>query len=760
MPHAHLLIATVENPLDESSQALLENMISGCVGNIVRDKEIPDLIRHGLIKDATDYFAMKENAERVLPHSCNSMRCLRRVGPNENDYECRVPDIHEKSPDPTCHMYVHDVIANPPNSAWDLYHSLGWAAPRDQTNIYDTFQSNDSMFQIWNHYPPSLRSTKKFSPCHRRLYLLCRGNNNLQITTRYHNKQYLVKYVAKTDEANQIWLVADGSNKVMAIEKTICNTKLSNSANLDKEVLRKKRQGAIVRRNISHMEIEHVLLGKPMTIDSERYIHISTMPLEFRVGYYKEKTIVNRLEEAHPQRPVIDTTADLLDTDIFGLSLRANMNNRNAWRKFRQNQVLVAKDFAFSNVSMDRVTLFGLRPPELVCLIPRVDLYFRWAYITSAPKTEAGQDTLKALFDENNFRLSVWTDCYGNSVKFRLKAIPEIKEWMSQNNDFHGQLKRQFTAYLHQMFEAATEYLADRTSVSDSFQSMLKYHVQDEELELPHVVFSQTPERNIETFLYHLLMSFGHFETELDFAQCTTTREAFRKAKLLQHNSDAELYDDVQQLTKRYLRQQLWHYPVSMQTFHYRAVTASKILQHALLHNEILQTDLPPCLYTACVEQSNEKCRQLKQDIKSDMAWAITYNLEASLGNLPGFPTKEDLQNACREHPLQFIPTYQRAQHQSQLSFDEHILSTTIIKETIHAYTEPTTTSVKNLILNGGPGKKKTGCSLKLNLHMLTPFFYRLYLANRRRQNPRLAIFWISSNVQRPVLYQYCFTIR
>ena len=248
------------------------------------------------------------------------------------------------------------------------------------------------MFQICNHCPPSLRSTKKFSPCHRQLYLLCRGNNNLQITTSYHDKQYLVKYVAKTDEANQIWLVADGSKEVVAVEKTMCNTKLSNSARIEKDVLKKNRQGAIVRRNISHMEIEHIMLGKAMTVDSERYLHISTMPLEFRVGCYKEKTVVNRLEEAHPQRPVIHTTADLLDTDMFGLSLRTNLNNQNSWRNFRQNQILVAKDFAFSNVSMDRVTLFGLRPPEFVTLIPRIDLYYRWVFITGAPKTKAGQE--------------------------------------------------------------------------------------------------------------------------------------------------------------------------------------------------------------------------------------------------------------------------------------------------------------------------------------------------------------------------------
>ena len=264
-------------------------MIARCSGDLVPEAEVPEYIRRGLLKDRDDYFQAKRDALQYLGHECRSRRCLRRTGPGENDFECRVPDIYHSSPNPTKHTYVKHSLKHTPE-AWAIYENVRLAR---RNHLHCTYDANSSLLECVEHYPPSLWEGKKFSPCHRELFLALRGNQNLQIVHRHHNTKYLIKYVVKIDENNRVFIGVDrkNDNKFQLEQHFLHNTKIDSSRRHEETVMKKRRQHRYSATSKTFMEMEHTLLGIEMARTNVEFVHISTKPLEERIGMKKESQI-------------------------------------------------------------------------------------------------------------------------------------------------------------------------------------------------------------------------------------------------------------------------------------------------------------------------------------------------------------------------------------------------------------------------------------------------------------------------------------
>ena len=82
-------------------------------------------------------------------------------------------------------------------------------------------------------------------------------------------------------------------------------------------------------------------------------------------------------------------------------------------------------DLKQSQVSVDKISIFSLRPPELLDIIDTTREYFRWIYIK---KRKIGGDEMKRKLKNTIYRSS-WINCLQQQNCIRSKAICEIKTY-------------------------------------------------------------------------------------------------------------------------------------------------------------------------------------------------------------------------------------------------------------------------------------------------------------------------------------------
>ena len=161
-------------------------------------------------------------------------------------------------------------------------------------------------------------------------------------------------------------------------------------------------------RSIAIMEQVHVMLLYPEVITNLNFVSIPSMPLEFRVGVALECTVADSAQEGN------------VSNDI-----RRELNIP-AWRQHSLNQMRIYDDLKQSKVSVDRISVFSLRPPELMEIFDTTRNYFRWIHIE---KGAIGGDDLKQKLKRNIYR-SCFVNCLQQQNYVRLKALPEIKKYI------------------------------------------------------------------------------------------------------------------------------------------------------------------------------------------------------------------------------------------------------------------------------------------------------------------------------------------
>ena len=92
----------------------------------------------------------------------------------------------------------------------------------------------------------------------------------------------------------------------------------------------------------------HLLLRYPEIITNLDFIKVSTMPLELRPGIPCHK------EDKIQDGEYITTPLD---------NYKCNTLELDEWQNFTGNQLLIMNELKLSNMSIDKVTKFGLQPP-------------------------------------------------------------------------------------------------------------------------------------------------------------------------------------------------------------------------------------------------------------------------------------------------------------------------------------------------------------------------------------------------------------
>ena len=105
------------------------------------------------------------------------------------------------------------------------------------------------------------------------------------------------------------------------------------------------------------------MLSYPEVITNLRFISVPSMPLEFRAGVAMERTVADSAQ--------VGNVSDDIRKD----------NRLPRWRQNTLNQMRIYDDLKQSQVSIDKISIFSLRPPELLDIIDTTREYFRWIYI-------------------------------------------------------------------------------------------------------------------------------------------------------------------------------------------------------------------------------------------------------------------------------------------------------------------------------------------------------------------------------------------
>ena len=217
------------------------------------------------------------------------------------------------------------------------------------------------------------------------------------------------------------------------------NTKITGSA------INEKRKHDIFRdrskpqgRAISLMEITATLLGYPQVYTDIKFIHIPTIPLAERCSVEKESTVNKVLKESNFRTKDID---DYDSGDIIPQYYVRNIVLKNEipiWRQYSTSESLVIKDQMFSNLSIDPVTAFGMRPPELR-FVRHIKMYYKWFYFKNSNmhrNTFSKQVCNLEKIIKQNIIETMWIDGCGRYVYIRPVAIADVLTYFG-NREWH-----------------------------------------------------------------------------------------------------------------------------------------------------------------------------------------------------------------------------------------------------------------------------------------------------------------------------------
>ena len=165
-------------------------------------------------------------------------------------------------------------------------------------------------------------------------------------------------------------------------------------------------------RAISQNEMVHVMLRYAEVYTDLNFMAIPTIPLELRAGVDKSE--------------YFSSIEDGADAGLISDIVRHDIVNA-TWRHHTESQKLILKDLKMSTLTVDKVTQFSVRPPELMFIFDQLGNYFRWFKIV--PKIVKEGQMREIIHD--NIRLTSWVDGLQRLVKIRRKALPEVIRYIN-----------------------------------------------------------------------------------------------------------------------------------------------------------------------------------------------------------------------------------------------------------------------------------------------------------------------------------------
>lgn len=704
LSHIHLMLQIYWRLLNESQTAFVKDLIRASVLEIVRTSEVQTLLDEGIFKSMDDYQDMMKDARKFLPHICNP-RCLARVGPDQ--YRCRKLNNLKVTTDNTKHVFK-DLPNNFSHECVNRLIKCGLAQPLCINA--DDFQAPVNylipFFKPKRHIPPTNPSDDmNMSPVEGKTFSVCRSMQNAQQLTECGGvNKYVCKYIGKIDENNYVVVNVDGKGQLVTKAVFLHNTKVVTSKIHEDQAREKSRDNSHMQgRAISQMEMLHVMLKYPEVYSNLNFIQISTMPLELRAGIEVNNKNDNVEDGAH----------------IGSLSNHIrHEKDLPSWRQHTANELMLFEGLKSSNISIDKISKFSLRPPELRFLFDSIGDYYRWFEFT--PKRLNGEILDEEL--KTNLNETIWVDCLLQQVKVRRKAFPEIMKYLAEiegdDNDEEDEERSHAITAMSIIFHEIHSVCENRRENLNEAQIIFLIHVEtnlmvdnEDEDHLPVPVFSYIKPTMGVQFLLHIMLSMGRFATEIDLTLHGSLRESLRYAKLIGPSDTPENLEEYSnQLLSRFIDEQLIYFPNSQRVVDSWIITAGELFDSVIIDDEIPISDMPPVQLTALFADIEESKDSYKTTIKSNIIDAALKELSETAIEKCNIPLKQDIMNATKDLPYRWdaVTNYTQGDTQPDSSFNEQKLAIELCTRAIDSYTAVSHIFTKSAGIGGFPGSGKT----------------------------------------------------
>ena len=160
-------------------------------------------------------------------------------------------------------------------------------------------------------------------------------------------------------------------------------------------------------------------------------------------------------------------------------------------------------------------------------------------------------------------------------------------------------------------------------------------------------------------------------------------RESLRGAKLIGTSNapdDLQIYSN--KLLHLWITKQLQFFPTSRRVLAEWIVIAGDLFDSVIVRDEISITEMPAVQLSSLFGSSETKMKSYANDLKNTFINAIQLELE-NVAEECNIPTKEELLNATKAHPLNWnaVSSFTKNANQSEESYQEQRLAIKICCE-------------------------------------------------------------------------------
>ena len=764
LPHHHMAVTLAEFSGTPEQRKKIYEQIRGSVRTIVQENEVEELVEKGFLESAESLADILEDLARYLVHRCTT-RCLRKRDsayssgydgdvPKSADgdtavesllrqgYVCKVPNNHLLSPAPNAHCFrkierPHCPAARRILRELDLLKDVV-----DPSTGYCREVLDDRLYAV-HHIPPTTAEYGVTSPVLARLVLLMPSNQNVQLLDSVLAARYLTKYMIMLDESNRLYVAPPSRpshEPTMNVGVDVTpNTKVTSIRRSEEEKKKGSRKNCVARI-VGSPETTMLLLNFEQVYTSYEFEKVVTVPLEERPGVDNVRFYQRRFLDGNP-RDVQD-----VDTSRIVLSNKVRMD----WtcgnqvttpiRPFDDNALMFAGDQCFSTMSMDKVTQFGLRPPELYW-VRHQKLYAECFKVDQVvlPRKPAGVSLFDHAYDccqnilHRNYEKCGWVDASFARVRVRAGGLERLVQYIGElkDEDFaHVKMpdpRSVVSSLFRRLLRFYQKYKEDTLRSSDQITwsfFVKKFLCLLDRDERPVAYYRRVAPKLGYRFLYSLLLGMGKFTTEMDFASCPTYLDAFQKADLIDAN---DVRGSIKILLRTYMMEHMFTQGGGTPRFDEDLETAYRVLESVLIHNQMTALETPPVLITRLREEVSERVQSyIRKHTGRLMAFVLEEVGRIGIGSSMTYPTLERLQNKSSESPsaqsaIWSVESICQSPAQTNESFQEQSKSLKVIAEQLHELVHLNhIRHAKCVCVVGGPGCGKTTIMMMGMLHAMS----------------------------------------
>ena len=502
----------------------------------------------------------------------------------------------------------------------------------------------------------------------------------------------LVSYRLDKDNRATVKGNASNSGALKVSVEQLTNTKIGRNAvhernDYNKSLTARNLKGTV----IGTPRMIHRILGSREVRTNIDTIPISTLPFEYRG---RQKIRLNNegtnLEELH----LFDDLSDGMSEHPLAVKERLQAGIE---RKFTDSKVLMLRNNEFVSVRFDKVSLFGLRPPELLHLFRNLGHYYEWFSFSEREGFQLSNDIVQCAWIDGANRLVRIRKCAVGPVKHHLNNLEEICLTLDE---------RKLRKYILVQLEK-NDY--DRNSM---------FFVDDGRSLCPIPVFSRVnPEQSMK-FLHHIVLVLGEYDTELDLHRCNNAMELLSNTNLIgrldtDEKTEEELMNSVYRVMQSVIDEIIPVQPISMRRMEVYILRSFYLLKGLILSNSIPFVEIPSCLGSTLYEETDKKLKSEWGRHRRNQYRSITESLTNDNGDLLyKIPDSEFIESVSRTNAVQWNLTevFQQTDVQSDESYKEQQFAMKLGIDAVDHYLNGYNHGVhtKGILNNGAPGAGKT----------------------------------------------------